>query len=67
MIPKIKELKIDAMLQESWRICPRCQGGRGEVVQIEVEIDGERDRVYKTITCSLCLGHRVVPKFPDQQ
>ena len=66
-VPTISQLKSDPMLQETWRICMKCQGGRGETVQVVQEIGGELSKVFKTITCRSCAGIRVVPKFPDQQ
>lgn len=67
-IPTLKQVRTDQFIRELWKICPLCHGGRGVLAKITVtDESGATDVVFKTVTCSLCAGNKVVPKFPDQQ
>lgn len=59
--PKVQDVKANPRQYPTWRLCPRCQGGRGELVLVQDE-DDELEPTLQVQTCSFCEGERILPR-----
>lgn len=59
MRPSVKQLREKKSNYPDWKICERCNGGRGEVYPTISPETGET--IWNIRVCELCGGERVMP------
>lgn len=55
--PKLQDYTANPRAYPAWMVCPRCHGGRGEMV---VEQPEEGEPYIQIQVCALCNGERLM-------